>query len=235
MAGRSPKSVPAYVQTRTSPHTSALDPSSISLNTVFDRMGGYIAILSIDGTVIDINSAPLTASGFRRDDVVGHLFWETPFWNGHPKEQEAVRTAISDAAEGHSSQGEWAYYTADGTERFAARYVTPIHDDRRNVRMIVAEGQDITDRVHAERNLLESQQRLYRLVHHVPEAIVMLDCDSGNFMDANEAAQALFGRSREEMKQIGPIDVSPPMQPNGRDAREYAREMIDLAPGRRNP
>ena len=228
MADRLSKSLPSGAHTGP-PHIHVTDAGSVSLNAVLDRMAGFLALLSPDGTIVDMSAATLNAAGFSRDDVIGVKFWETPFWKGHPEAQEAVRSAVLEAAADRPSHGEWAYFTADGSERFAVRSVTPIYDDQRNVRMVIAEGHDITDRVHAERDLAEREQRMYRIVHHAPEAIVILDCDTGRFMDANKNAQRLFGRTREEMKQVGPLETSPARQPNGRDSQEYAHELLAMA------
>ncbi len=75
---------------------------------------------------------------------------------------------------------------------------------------------DVTERRSAERHLRESEARYRMLVDHAPEAIVVIDADSGLFVDANQNAARLFGRSQEELLRCGPWDVSPPCQPDGK-------------------
>ena len=48
-----------------------------------------------------------------------------------------------------------------------------------------------------------------------PEAIVVLDPDRLVFVEANQSACDLFGRSKEELLRLGPMDVSSPRQPDG--------------------
>ena len=62
------------------------------------------------------------------------------------------------------------------------------------------------------------------LVENAPEAIVVLDGQTGRFELVNENAVRLFGRSREELLRLTPADISPPFQPDGRPSRDCARE-----------
>jgi PAS domain S-box-containing protein len=52
---------------------------------------------------------------------------------------------------------------------------------------------DITERKRAEDALRESEERFRTLVQHAPEAITMLDVDTGLYLDANPMAEALHG------------------------------------------
>ena len=45
----------------------------------------------------------------------------------------------------------------------------------------------------------ESEERLNTLFSYAPEAIVMLDVETGRFIDVNPRAEALFGLSREQL------------------------------------
>jgi PAS domain S-box-containing protein len=64
-------------------------------------------------------------------------------------------------------------------------------------------------------SLSESEQRLRVLFDYAPEALVMLDVDSGRFLDANAAAEKLFGLARESLLEMGPFELSPRWQPGG--------------------
>ena len=67
------------------------------------------------------------------------------------------------------------------------------------------------------------------VVEHAPDAIVVLDLDAGRFVTANAAAERLFGLPRERLLEVGPTDVSPPFQPDGRASRDVAQQYIALA------
>ena len=81
----------------------------------------------------------------------------------------------------------------------------------------------------AQEALKESEERFRTLVEHSPVAIVVLDFDSGRFVDANEKAIQLYGLEREKLLQAGPIEMSPPKQPNGQPSSKMAMEKLNIA------
>ncbi|MGY1739622.1 MULTISPECIES: SpoIIE family protein phosphatase [unclassified Blastococcus] len=83
--------------------------------------------------------------------------------------------------------------------------------------------------VPAEEDLRTQLSRYQALVECAPDAIVILDVDTGRFETVNAAAEELFGMSRAELLQVGPVQVSPPLQPDGRPSRLAAREHVDRA------
>ena len=58
---------------------------------------------------------------------------------------------------------------------------------------------DVTERRESEQAMRESEARYRLLVDHAPEAIVVLDVDTGRFVDANENAQKFFGLDRKRL------------------------------------
>ncbi|MBS0266807.1 MAG: SpoIIE family protein phosphatase [Planctomycetes bacterium] len=64
----------------------------------------------------------------------------------------------------------------------------------------------------------EPEQRLRVLFDYAAEALVMLDIDSGRFLDVNAAAEKLFGLPRESLLKMGPFELSPRWQPGGLSA-----------------
>lgn len=81
----------------------------------------------------------------------------------------------------------------------------------------------------ANLELREAEARYRTLVENAPEAIVVLDAGTGRFMDVNENAVRLFGLPRETLLQLGPVDLSPTTQPDGRPSAAAAQEKIQEA------
>ena len=67
------------------------------------------------------------------------------------------------------------------------------------------------------------------LVDNAPEAIIVVDLATGLFANPNENAVRLYGLEREELIKVGPAQMSPPRQPDGRDSTEKAMEKIGEA------
>jgi len=77
--------------------------------------------------------------------------------------------------------------------------------------------------------LRESEIRFRTLVENAPDAIVVLDMESGRFSDCNENALRLFRLTRDELMLCGPGELSPPFQPDGGHSALAAREWAERA------
>lgn len=77
--------------------------------------------------------------------------------------------------------------------------------------------------------LQETTGQLRALLEYAPEAAVVVDADTGKFMDLNENAVRLYGLSREELLKVGLAEMSPPTQPDGRPSFEAALEKMQEA------
>src|SRR4030095_15019676 len=77
--------------------------------------------------------------------------------------------------------------------------------------------------------LTQSEARLRTLIDNAPEAIVVLDAETGRFLSCNENATRLFNLSQDELLNKHPAEVSPPTQPDGRPSLDAAREYIAKA------
>ena len=109
----------------------------------------------------------------------------------------------------------------------------PVTWHERSARLVVV--LDVTEQRRAEARLLETQQQLRTLVDHAPEAVVLFDGDTQRFVDLNANTEKLYGLPREQLIRIGPADVSPERQPDGRLSRDAAREKIQEALDGREP
>jgi len=89
---------------------------------------------------------------------------------------------------------------------------------------------DITERKKAEAKLAESEQRHRVLFDQSHDAMMTIAPPSWRFTGGNPAALAMFGvKSLDEYLTLGPWDVLPETQPDGRPSAEKAREMIEAA------
>ena len=98
-----------------------------------------------------------------------------------------------------------------------------------NARMYFASRQELVERRRAEDALRESEERFRTLFEYAPEAVVVVDADTGRFVDPNGNAATLYGLSRAELLEVGPGDMSPPVQPSGRSSEDAAREKVGEA------
>jgi PAS domain S-box-containing protein len=97
------------------------------------------------------------------------------------------------------------------------------------VRSVNLVATDHTDGEQAREALRQSEERFRTLVEHSPDAIVIFDLDARTFATVNPRAEEFFGMSRDELHELGPVEVSPRVQPDGRLSEEAAEERIAAA------
>ena len=121
-----------------------------------------------------------------------------------------------------------AVRTPSGEEVYLRTMVGSIREGS-EVRFASLIAFDITSEREARLALQQSEQRFRLVVEHSPDAITILDADSGFFIDVNRKAVEFFGFSREELLTKGPVDVSPPFQAGGVRSVEVAPKVIAAA------
>lgn len=85
------------------------------------------------------------------------------------------------------------------------------------------------NRHHRSRAENRSDQLYRSLVENAPEAICVVEFDTGRIVDGNRHALAMFGLDREGLRRRTIADLSPPTQPDGRASGEAARAYIAKA------
>jgi two-component system sensor histidine kinase/response regulator len=149
----------------------------------------------------------------------------------HPDDRDAMQTWISACANGASPGDlEFRAIRPDGEVRyFNGRGVLERDAEGRPAR-IVGTAQDITERRQAEEALRISARRTQLLFENSRDALMTMAPPSWKFTGANQATLQLFGASSvAEFTALGPWNVSPERQPNGRPSSEKAQEMIATA------
>lgn len=72
-----------------------------------------------------------------------------------------------------------------------------------------------------------SDERFRTIFEHAPEAILVLDVDTGLFVEANQRVRELLGYTEEETRSLTALDVSVEVQPDGRAAADGAQAFIE--------
>lgn len=119
---------------------------------VFEQTTQFAGILTKDGVTIEANRLCLDTCGYRAEQVLGKLFWETPWWRNFPESQQKIRAAVPLAAQGTPYRELLHYSFADGTERLVLFALYPIVDEKGEVIFLHPTGVDITDQKRTEEN-----------------------------------------------------------------------------------
>lgn len=168
------------------------------LRVIFEQSSSLMGLLNPDGTVLKANP---TAFGFiegKEAEVVGRLFWETPWWTHSPELQERLRRAIKAAARGESIRFETTHLTPEGKLYYLDFSLKPVKDEKGNVILLVPEGRDITERKLAEETLRETMVK-YRIV---ADNTYNWECwlsPEGRFVYTSPSCKRITGYDAEEL------------------------------------
>jgi PAS domain S-box-containing protein/putative nucleotidyltransferase with HDIG domain len=118
----------------------------------------------------------------------------------------------------------------DGEKRLLAWWCRVLKGDDGNVTGALSSARDITDRKRAEEALSASEEKHRILFESSNDAIMTLAPPSWSFTTGNPATVRMFGACDEAaFTALGPWELSPEFQPDGRPSSEKAAEMIQAA------
>ncbi|WP_145727954.1 hybrid sensor histidine kinase/response regulator [Nitrospirillum viridazoti] len=143
--------------TREREQAQALERSEARLRSVFNTSYQHQGLLSPEGIVLDANPTSLAGIRARREDVVGKLFWETPWFTATPGMPDLVRTALPLVRAGRTVRREVIINLPAGRHIFDFS-LRPVLDGAGKVIAIVPEAMDVTARHAAEEQLRQAQK-----------------------------------------------------------------------------
>jgi PAS domain S-box-containing protein len=161
---------------------------------IFDGTFQFVGLLDIDGKILEVNRTAIEAIGATPADVVGQLFWETPWWTHSPALQVQLQQAIVQAATGELVRFEAKHFLADGSFVIVDFSLSPIFDETGKVVMLIPEGRDISERKRIETALQQSEARYLALLTSAPVGIFQTD-RAGNCLFVNQQWMQLTGLS----------------------------------------
>ena len=136
-----------------------LRESHRQLHRIFESVSFSVGVLSLDGTLIEVNRVPLDETGRQRTDIVGHTVWDSESFAGMPASQDQLRDAVDRASKGERIRCELPIRRRDSIRTLDVTF-GPLRNDADDVVQIVVSAVDITDRQHAEQALRLSERSL---------------------------------------------------------------------------
>ncbi|HUA88394.1 MAG TPA: PAS domain S-box protein [Steroidobacteraceae bacterium] len=204
--------------------------SSEHLQLILDHIKDVVLLVDEAGLIRTFNPTGERVFGFDADEVAGKcidlLLPKIASGESVPEALERLAASLGDTALDLTAREQWAR-RKDGRLFPAEIAVSKAPLSQRHSFVLCL--RDVTERHESERAMRESAQRYQLLVDHAPDAIVVLDVESGRFVDANGKAQKLFGLNREQLLKFGPVTLSPPRQPDGSASEERARAYLERA------
>ncbi|MCP3919777.1 MAG: PAS domain S-box protein [bacterium] len=218
----------------------ALQESERRFRAIFDQEFQFVGLLDPKGRILEVNKAALEATGTDRDDVVGRLFWDTPWWRHAPETQEALRQWIARAAEGEFVRSEIDFKNQTGELRTLDFSLKAVRGESNQITLIIPEGRDITGLKAAQRRETQMLKALATLgesaailAHEIKNPITSVNValravakELGT--DDREVLESLVERMQKlERKLRGTLSFAKPLDLN--IERTNARQLLEAA------
>ena len=193
-------------------------------------------INAIDGIVweADPETFQFTFVSQQAERMLGYpcSAWEEKgFWESHlhPDDRAfAVDFCVRQTRSRRPHEFEYRMIAADGRIVWL-RDIVSLEVEQEKLTRLKGIMIDITRSKEAEAVLRESEERYRVLVENAPEALVVFDLEQKRFVSVSESATKLFRMSREDLMQVGPLDLSPEFQPDGTPSAVHAQRIVQEA------
>ena len=146
------------LELRVEERTQAAKQAEARFRGIFDSTYQFVALLALDGVILEVNRAALTAGSAAESDMMGGVIWESPWFCRTPEAMAVLVAAIPAAAAGQFMRTDLKLLLPDDQLRVYDFSLTPVNDEEGRVAFIVAEGHDVTEAKHLEEALRQSQK-----------------------------------------------------------------------------
>ena len=184
----------------------AVKASEAQMRRAFDSIYASVAVLDLDGRVIEVNRAALRRVDVSRAEVVGQLFWDCYWWSHDPLVQHTMRESIAEAREGETVRYNIPARVENGRLVMVDFQLSAMRDEAGEVTQLIACAVDVQDRVDAIRSLQAREAQAHEVAHKLDEQRWLLDAalqvtpagilvsdGSGRLLRMNQANQRLWG------------------------------------------
>ncbi|MCB2225811.1 MAG: PAS domain S-box protein [Desulfarculaceae bacterium] len=182
-----------------------------------------VILLALDheGRVMLINRAGTEILGWSPAELTGQSWFDTCL---PPEKRAGVRQIFERIMAGEKpplSQVENLVLTKNGQRRAVAWHNALLTDEAGNIVGTFSSGEDITERLHTQKELAASEARFRELVENIKEAFWVQEPDSGKLTYLSPAVEEVFGLSRKFLYE-NPLGLLEMVLPEDRSTMERA-------------
>jgi diguanylate cyclase (GGDEF)-like protein/PAS domain S-box-containing protein len=168
-----------------------------SAATILDNLFAYVALLDLNGRVLEVNTPPLIRGGYVKTDIIGQYFFDAPWWSYDTAVKNRLVKAIADCRSGKSSR--YDVVVKMGQELIPIDFmISPVKNAEGQIVALLPTAVDITDRKALEERLALREEQ-YRFVLEGSDLGFWDWNFETNTVDRNNRWAEILGYSFEEM------------------------------------
>jgi PAS domain S-box-containing protein len=137
----------------------AVRQSEQLMRRVLDNLLAFVALLTPDGALLEVNRAPLEFGGVAAAEVIGRDFWDCHWWSYAPDVQAQIRDDVGRAGRGDVVRHDVPARIAGDGRMWIDFQVAPLRDDDDRITHLIVSGMDLTARRQAEDALQDADRR----------------------------------------------------------------------------
>jgi diguanylate cyclase (GGDEF)-like protein/PAS domain S-box-containing protein len=139
-----------------------LSDPELLFKMVFNQKFQFMAILSPDGKVLEINEFALTSQGVKREDYIGKLLWQSPAWCNLPEWENIWKKRLVEASNQQDPViTKDIFQVEDGSVHYADASTTAIYDPKNGeISGYIIQAKDTTKDRQIENQIQENEARL---------------------------------------------------------------------------
>ncbi len=157
----------------------ALRESQQFTHRVLDNLFAFVGVTTADGTLIEVNRAPMEAAGIPASEVLGKKFWDCYWWSYSPEIQAQLRDACERAAGGEVVRYDVPVRMAGDTRVWIDFQVAALRDTEGRITHLIPSAMDIAVRRATEEKLRESEGRFRALATASSQVVYEMSPDWG--------------------------------------------------------
>jgi PAS domain S-box-containing protein len=138
------------------------------LRKVLDNLAAYVAVLTPDGVLVEVNRSALQIVNLKPEEMLGKRLDQTYGWDQDAETQAAVRAAITRAAAGETVRYDVSFRLPDGRPIIVDFILAPLFGADGKVEYLIPSGVDITARSELTARLAQQQRRMELILNSIP-------------------------------------------------------------------